>query len=83
MQFHKLIILKIINTEHGLAQSQILSIFQDSDGNMWFGTNSGGVSKYNGNQFQNFTTNNGLAGNFVFQLQKMIKRRFYLVQIKD
>ena len=61
---------KNYNTEQGLAQSQVTSIFQDSDRNMWFGTNSGGVSKFNGSKFYNYNTNNGLLSNFVFSVSE-------------
>ncbi len=59
---------KNYNTEQGLAQSQVLAIHQDVDGNMWFGTNSGGVSKFDGNKFYNYTVSNGLVSNFVFSI---------------
>ncbi len=54
------------NVEDGLAQSQVLSICQDNYGNLWFGTNGGGVSRYDGNKFVNFTENDSLANNVVF-----------------
>ena len=42
---------KNYNIEQGLPQSQVLSIYQDHKGFMWFGTNSGGVGKFDGNKF--------------------------------
>lgn len=42
--------------EEGLAQSVILSIYQDSEGFLWFGTQSG-LSQYNGYEFINYFTN--------------------------
>jgi len=59
---------KNYTTEQGLAQSQVLSIFQDNKGYMWFGTNGGGVSKFDGRQFTNYTANDGLIDNFVFSI---------------
>jgi len=56
------------NTESGLPQSQVLSIYQDEKGYMWFGTNSGGVSKFDGTKFQNFGSNEGLSNNSVFSI---------------
>ena len=32
---------------------------------MWFGTSGGGVSRYDGKEFVNFTTEDGLANNCV------------------
>ena len=49
----------------GLEDDYIESIYQDRDGFLWFGTNSGGVSRYDGEKFINFTTDEGLASNFV------------------
>ncbi|OFY86383.1 MAG: hypothetical protein A3F72_11325 [Bacteroidetes bacterium RIFCSPLOWO2_12_FULL_35_15] len=59
------------NVEDGLAQSQVLSICQDRNGNLWFGTNSGGVSKYDGNKFTNFTENDSLVNNVVFSITEL------------
>jgi ligand-binding sensor domain-containing protein/serine phosphatase RsbU (regulator of sigma subunit) len=56
------------NVEDGLAQSQILSMCQDRFGNIWFGTNSGGVSKYDGNKFVTLSENDSLVNNVVFSI---------------
>ncbi len=56
------------NTAQGLPQSQVLSIFQDHKGFMWFGTNGGGVGKYDGNKFTTFSDNDGLTNNVVFSI---------------
>ncbi|PCH65391.1 MAG: hypothetical protein COC01_09745 [Bacteroidetes bacterium] len=54
--------------EHGLAQSQILSVCQDRQGNIWFGTNGGGVSKYDGSKFTTYAVRDGLADNIVYSI---------------
>ena len=59
------------NVEEGLAQSMVLSMCQDRYGNIWFGTNGGGVSKYDGNKFVNITENDGLANNVVFSITEL------------
>ncbi len=59
---------KNYNTEDGLPQSQVLSVFQDSKGYMWFGTNSGGVGKFDGNKFSSLTKNDGLIDDVVFSI---------------
>ena len=56
---------KTYSVEHGLAQSVVAAISQDSKGNMWFGTLGGGVSKFDGVTFTNFTTKEGLSNNIV------------------
>ncbi|MBL7884785.1 MAG: SpoIIE family protein phosphatase [Bacteroidia bacterium] len=59
------------NVEDGLAQSQVLSMCQDRNGNIWFGTNSGGVSKYDGNRFINYTENDSLINNVVYSITEI------------
>ena len=49
----------------GLAHNVVWTIHADPDGVIWFGTEAGGVSRYDGNEFVNFTTKDGLAGNDV------------------
>ncbi len=52
----------------GLANNTVLSITEDKSGNLWFGTNGGGVSRYDGKSFTNFTTVHGLPDNSVTQV---------------
>ena len=52
-------------TDNGLALDQVFYGYKDSKGNLWFGTNGGGVSKYDGKNFTNYTTAHGLANNVV------------------
>jgi ligand-binding sensor domain-containing protein/serine phosphatase RsbU (regulator of sigma subunit) len=59
------------NVDDGLAQSQVLSMCQDRNGNIWFGTNSGGVSRYDGNKFVTFTENDSLINNVIFSITEL------------
>ncbi|HFB66394.1 MAG TPA: EAL domain-containing protein [Aeromonadales bacterium] len=45
-----------ITTQQGLSQNSVISIAQDKEGFMWFGTQSG-LQKYDGYRFQNFQHN--------------------------
>ncbi len=47
-----------------LDRTDVETIFQDSKGNMWFGTNVG-VTRYDGSNWQTFTAEDGLADNYV------------------
>lgn len=47
------------NTAQGLPQTQVTSIAQDREGYLWIGT-LGGLSKFNGKEFQSFSTKNGI-----------------------
>jgi len=60
--------IKRFNVEDGLAQSQVLSIFQDKLGNLWIGTNGGGVSIYNGKDFKTISKDDGLVNNVVYSI---------------
>jgi ligand-binding sensor domain-containing protein len=49
---------KHFTTKEGLVNNVVFSIYEDRAGNIWFGT-GGGVSRYDGKSFQNFTNNGG------------------------
>ena len=53
------------STDNGLALDAVNYGYMDSRGMLWFGTNGGGVSRYDGKNFTNYTTANGLANNVV------------------
>jgi ligand-binding sensor domain-containing protein/serine phosphatase RsbU (regulator of sigma subunit) len=46
--------LEQLTVADGLIDDGVRVIFQDRDGGMWFGTDEGGVSRYNGVDFENF-----------------------------
>lgn len=50
--------------------SGIRTIYQDSNGDYWFGSNDEGVSYYDGNSFEYLTMNNGLAENKIHSIQE-------------
>ncbi len=53
---------KNYNTKDGLTQNQILDIYKDKEGFIWFLT-QGGASKFDGRHFENYTIANGLTEN--------------------
>lgn len=57
------------DTDDGLAMDIInfggQSAICDSKGNLWFGTSGGGVSRYDGKSFTNFTNEQGLVNNAI------------------
>ena len=55
-------------TDHGLADNTVWSIAEDKTGNLWFGTDGGGVSRYDRKSFTNFNTAQGLANNSVLSI---------------
>ncbi len=50
--------------EHGLAQSQVQSLVQDTEGRLWVGTISG-LSVWDGTEFTNYDRNDSLAEDWV------------------
>jgi len=67
---------KKLGVEDGLIQSTIRTIFKDSDGRLWFGTNLG-VSCWDGIDFRNYSTANGLPGHTVFVIREDKKKNIY------
>ena len=59
-----LLLQETLTTKDGLASDTVTAIFEDSKGNIWFGTTHG-VSRYDGKSFHNFTKKDGLAANVV------------------
>ena len=60
--------MKHIDVDQGLNSSSIMSVFKDSNGNLWFGSMGGGVSRYNGENFTHFTEKEGLSHNMIFSI---------------
>lgn len=56
---------KNYTAKNGLGSSIVNNIFQDSKGYIWFATQGGGVSRFNGVNFKNFTKDDGLISNNV------------------
>ncbi|MDX1516575.1 MAG: two-component regulator propeller domain-containing protein [Woeseiaceae bacterium] len=60
-----------LTLDDGLSQSNVLSILQDSDGLMWFGTENG-LNSYNGYDFTHYRRQRGnpraLASDFIFDV---------------
>ena len=52
----------------GLPQSKITSVLEDSRGALWIGTQSGGISRFDGKQFINYNNQDGLINNHILSL---------------
>ena len=53
------------STEKGLAIDAVISGFRDKAGNLWFGTEGAGVTRYDGKSSVTFTADEGLVNNAV------------------
>src|SRR6187551_831778 len=51
----------------GLPQAQVMGMYQDRLGYMWFAT-YGGLSRFDGNRFLTFTKDDGLSSNSAFDV---------------
>jgi len=67
----QLMTFKHYSVEDGVSQSEIKSIFQDSEGYLWFATQNG-LNKFDGYSFENFfydpTDKRSLSNNWVFDI---------------
>lgn len=62
----------------GLPSNTVYHVFQDSRGFIWFATNNG-VSRFDGEHFENFDIDNGLVDNVVFEIYEDYKGRIWFV----
>jgi ligand-binding sensor domain-containing protein/serine phosphatase RsbU (regulator of sigma subunit) len=53
------------NKLQGLKHGNVNCIAEDKHGNLWFGTDGGGISRYDGKWFTHFTEQEGLVNNVV------------------
>ncbi len=57
-------------SDDGLANDAVHSSFMDKAGQLWFGTISSGVARFDGKSFTTFTTEHGLASNTVWEIME-------------
>ncbi|RUT78653.1 sensor histidine kinase [Ancylomarina longa] len=69
---------KNYSLEEGLPQSEVFSLIQDKKGNLWLGTNGGGISRFNGQTFVNYNKRNGLADNNIRALLQDSKENLWI-----
>jgi len=67
--------------DRGLPQEDVLSIFQDKEGYLWFGTYSG-IAKYNGRKMKIYNSENGLVGNSVFDIAQSEDGKIYFAGLE-
>jgi ligand-binding sensor domain-containing protein len=63
--------------QNGLAHDQVMALLEDREGNIWIGTQGGGVSKFAGERFVNYTSAQGLAwpDHAVAQVEELLVRQ--------
>lgn len=65
--------------EDGLVNNDVLNIYQDSQGFIWLCTR-GGLSRYDGSRFTNFTTDNGLTNDMINDIYEISPQEFIVAQ---
>ena len=60
--------LPFLNVEHGIPSSLVYAILEDKSGNIWVGSDGGGVSVFNGESFTHYTVNEGLSSNIIWTI---------------
>ncbi len=63
----------------GLSGMRVEHIAEDSEGCIWFATWDNGVSRFDGNEFQNFTKQDGLIDDCIILLHKTVRIAYGLV----
>ncbi len=61
---------EVFTKKDGLVDEGVMQILEDSSGNLWFRTVNKGVMKYNGTNWINYSTNNGLLSNKIVTMHK-------------
>ncbi len=72
----------IYSIEEGIPQSQVHTIVQDRQGFLWFGTDGGGLIRFDGKRFTAFTTTEGLCNDLVFYAQEDKDGKLWLATAK-
>lgn len=70
--------LKYISSESKNLGNNVHASLQDKKGNLWFATTAGGVFRFNGKTFTNYSTKNGLNTNGIFAIYEDKKGIIYL-----
>ena len=67
-----------IDQSHGLPIKNVNAIYQDSEGNYWFGTDGGGVAEFRDSSFMLFTKKDGLPSNSVWAINQDKSGHFWI-----
>ena len=67
----------LFTTTQGLSSNVILALTEDRDGNLWIGTQGGGVCKFSGELIVSFTRTEGLPDQGVYRVTEDRRGRIY------
>lgn len=60
--------IQYLDVDQGLSFPYIYTVMEDKKGNLWFGTDGSGISKYNGTSFVNYSVKEGLSNGTVISM---------------
>ncbi|RZK48276.1 MAG: diguanylate cyclase [Pedobacter sp.] len=83
LSWHQLIFAQSLHFPHytkqnGLPSNNLFNILQDKKGYLWIATDAG-VSRFDGNNFENFSIDDGLPDNQILQLKEDKKGRIWFL----
>ncbi len=71
--------IRTYNIEDGLVNNDVLNFYQDSQGFIWICTR-GGLSRYDGSRFTNYTQGNGLTNDMINDISEIAPQEFIIAQ---
>lgn len=60
--------MRVFTIHQGMPNDNIWCSYQDSEGNLWFGTDGAGALKYAGDRFVTFTVRDGLCSDLIMNI---------------
>ncbi len=60
--------IQYLDVDQGLSFPYIYTVLEDKRGDLWFGTDGSGISKYNGTSFVNYSVKEGLSSGTVISM---------------
>lgn len=67
----------LVQGEESYNPSYVFAVHVDPDDNVWAGTWGGGVARYDGQRWTNYTVADGLAGNIVYSIAQEANGTFW------
>jgi sensor histidine kinase YesM len=68
----------VFHEYNGLPNENIETIYEDREGNVWFGTDGSGTFRYTSDEFITYTTSSGLSSNYVMTIIQDAEKRVWL-----
>ena len=62
--------MQYLDVDQGLSSSYVMSIVEDSRGNLWFADWAAGVSMYDGKSFMHFGEDDGFLSNYIWTIHE-------------